>query len=244
MNNCVPASIRIFHPSAAARPPGRHPASSDARAEFKPSPALSLPLQFRNQASRANRKRRRAAAVQDAVALATVVRASARFWSAPPLRRFRFSRQIHGLNSRQNLEVFPLHEPPPGLAAWERRPIFVPYATRESPARFRRLIVPSGSHPASSGKSWRTLLSDRACMGDERENVTGNRPTCGEMPALTSRRTHYYVSFNWHAGKSRVRLGTQIPRHRGGRRTNLRLGAQPPGAGPQRVRRLERRLSD
>src|SRR5438552_3832832 len=40
---------------------------------------------------------RRTAALQDAGALASVAETSARFWSAPPLRRFGFSRKIHGL---------------------------------------------------------------------------------------------------------------------------------------------------
>jgi len=50
-----------------------------------------------------NPKRRGAslpAAVQDAGALATVARSSIRFWAAPPLRRFRFPRQVHGPNGR------------------------------------------------------------------------------------------------------------------------------------------------
>ena len=46
----------------------------------------------------------------DAAALATVVRTSARFWSAPPLRRFRFSRQVHGPNACQKRKEA-LHEP-------------------------------------------------------------------------------------------------------------------------------------
>src|SRR6266540_681428 len=62
-----------------------------------PKPALSMdtthePHPFRYQASRANRKRRRTAALPDAIATATRLRPSARFWSAPPQRRFRFSR--------------------------------------------------------------------------------------------------------------------------------------------------------
>ena len=46
------------------------------------------------------RKRRRAAALHDAGALANVTRTSARFWSAPPLRRFGFPREVHGPNAR------------------------------------------------------------------------------------------------------------------------------------------------
>jgi hypothetical protein len=45
------------------------------------------------------RKRRRAAALQDAGALAKVTRTAGRFWSAPPLRRFGISREVHGPNS-------------------------------------------------------------------------------------------------------------------------------------------------
>src|SRR6266508_126919 len=73
---------------------------------------LHEPHQFTNQAWRPNRKRRNTAALQDAFALATVVGPSARFWSAPPRRRFRFLRQVHGLNSRQDFGGVPsLHEP-------------------------------------------------------------------------------------------------------------------------------------
>ena len=52
-----------------------------------------------NSACALLRKRRRAAALHDAVALAKVSRTSARFWSAPPLRRFGFSREVHGANA-------------------------------------------------------------------------------------------------------------------------------------------------
>src|SRR5436309_6749368 len=42
------------------------------------------------------------AALQDAGALAIVARRSARLWSAPPLRHFRFPRQVTGPNAREN----------------------------------------------------------------------------------------------------------------------------------------------
>src|SRR6185436_12065975 len=49
--------------------------------------------------ARSLRKRRRAAALHDAGALTKVTRTSARFWSAPPLRRFGFSREVQGDNA-------------------------------------------------------------------------------------------------------------------------------------------------
>ena len=75
-------------------------------AEFRASPEYeSLPgteilsMNRTNSACALLRKRRRAAALHDAVALAKVSRTSARFWSAPPLRRFGFSREVHGPNA-------------------------------------------------------------------------------------------------------------------------------------------------
>ena len=58
-----------------------------------------LSMNRTNSACALLRKRRRAAALQDAGALAKVTRTSARFWSAPPLRRFGISREVHGANA-------------------------------------------------------------------------------------------------------------------------------------------------
>jgi hypothetical protein len=59
------------------------------------------PHEFRARAP--HRKRRSTAVLQDAGALATGARTSARFWSTPPLRRFGFPWQVHGPNAWHQL---------------------------------------------------------------------------------------------------------------------------------------------
>src|SRR6185503_14862315 len=53
----------------------------------------------------------RAAALQDAGAFAKATRTSARFWSAPLLRRFGISRAVHGPNACGKSRKGALHEP-------------------------------------------------------------------------------------------------------------------------------------
>src|SRR5439155_26236022 len=71
-----------------------------------------LSMNRTNSEYASHRKRRRTAALQDATALATVARTSARFWSAPALRRFGLPRQVHGPNACEEAKGGSPRKPP------------------------------------------------------------------------------------------------------------------------------------
>ena len=108
------------------------------------------------ECARSHRKRRRAAALQDAGALATVAGTSARFWSEPPLRRFGIARQVRGPNARPRCrEGFPCaaHPSAPPRERVSEGPVRGSPSAQDPNAYGNELLNPLCREPLPKGRA-------------------------------------------------------------------------------------------